>query len=174
MQVVEKNLSQTIVEAENIMLDMPQADCPVVHDKIWRSYNPKEINLLINDPEIKQSSLTEGELDSASTIENNVWLLGDGFTSFFINKGDGLYEVHIGVAPKERGKIALSQARKAIDFMFSETDCQKIIGIIPADNKAAIKFGRLLGFGSEGIKIHEYERGGDMKCEILSLKKEYE
>ncbi len=31
MQIAEKNLSQTIVEAENIMLDMPQADCPVVH-----------------------------------------------------------------------------------------------------------------------------------------------
>jgi len=31
MQVAEKNLPQTIVEAENIMLDMPQADCPVVH-----------------------------------------------------------------------------------------------------------------------------------------------
>lgn len=31
MQVAEKNLSQTIVEAESIMLDMPQADCPVVH-----------------------------------------------------------------------------------------------------------------------------------------------
>lgn len=31
MQIAERNLSQTIVEAENIMLDMPQVDCPVVH-----------------------------------------------------------------------------------------------------------------------------------------------
>ena len=168
MQVAEKNLSQTIVEAESIMLDMPQVDC-LVDNRIWRSHDPKEINELINNSEINEND----ELDAASTIKDNVWLLGHGFFSFFINQGNGLYEVHIGVMPQQRGKIALKQAKKALDFMFFETDCLKVVGIIPLSNKSAIKFGRLLGFKSCGIVKHEYMRGGIIECEKLILKKEF-
>lgn len=133
--------------------------------RIWRTYDPDEINSIINNPDVNDLS---DLLDATSTIENNVWLLGDGFSCFFMNRNDCSYEVHIGVAKNQRGKNALELSRLAVEYMFTNTDCNKLVGIIPVVNKPAIRFGKWLGFRDGGVKIHKY-RDGEIPCRMLIL-----
>lgn len=81
------------------------------------------------------------------------------------------YQVHIALMPELWGR-GVEMGQSAASWIFTNTACQKLIAIIPAFNKLAIKIA--LGFGrQEGIITKSFSKGLKLHDQIvLGLTKE--
>lgn len=131
---------------------------------IWRSHDAKEINALINHPEIKENS-DVGEID-VTDLMGYIWICGKGFLFVFVDIGDGVYECHVGATRAQRGKEALIMGFESLKYMRDNTSCDKVMGIVPKFNRAAIKYGHLLGFKTTAIEECNIN-GQVIECEIM-------
>lgn len=132
---------------------------------IWRSHDIDEINKLINNPEIKENSNIDHEID-VSDLMGYIWICGKGFLFVFIDIGDGVYECHVGATRAQRGKQAIIMGLESLRYMRENTSCDKVVGIVPCSNRAAIQYGKLLGFSIVGAG--NYNIGGEiMECRIM-------
>jgi len=77
------------------------------------------------------------------------------------------YEVHISMLPSARGRTGIRAGRKAIEYMWQNTSARKLVGFIPAYNKAAIKFAELTGFKKEGILSKSFKKDGKMHDMVI-------
>ena len=79
-------------------------------------------------------------------------------------------EVHTCLLPLLRGRKAIRAGRLIIQYMFDRY--KKIISWIPADNKKAELYSKLLGFKIEGISRESYLKNGklqDMKLVGITI-----
>jgi L-amino acid N-acyltransferase YncA len=83
------------------------------------------------------------------------------------------YEVHISMLPSARGRAGVKAAKKSVAYMWRATKARKLVGYIPTYNKAAVKFGHLVGFTTEGILTKSFKKDGKMHdMVILGLNRE--
>ncbi len=78
--------------------------------------------------------------------EPNVALIVEGGCFFGVWHGSGRVECHTCFLPEARGRTALVEGRKAIDFMFKQTNCFELVTRVPANNPAADWYARKMGF----------------------------
>jgi len=78
--------------------------------------------------------------------EPHVALIVEGGCFFGVWHGSGRVECHTCFLPEARGRIALTEGRKAIDFMFKQTNCFELVTRVPAINKAAEWYAKKMGF----------------------------
>jgi len=64
--------------------------------------------------------------------------------------GGIVYECHTFVQPVYRGIWAVQAAQKAMDWVFENTPCRKLVGFTPTWNRPALAFARMCGFHKEG------------------------
>ncbi|HFD88260.1 MAG TPA: N-acetyltransferase [Gammaproteobacteria bacterium] len=71
-----------------------------------------------------------------------------------------LYEIHVAVLPRWRGKVALELINKSFSWIFKNTDCVKVIANIPSTNAKAITLAKMVGMNVEGNNVDSYLKNG--------------
>jgi hypothetical protein len=118
---------------------------------IRREFDPAPVNRILNDPGVFPLISVPGleKFDIAPQIGNpaNYFLVVDGGCIIFTPDlpGSGLYEVHTNFLPSRRGRHALRASLEAYRWMFLRTDCMMLQTRVPAFNKAAALFCRMVG-----------------------------
>ncbi len=76
----------------------------------------------------------------------HIALIVDGGCFFGFWHGYGRVECHTAFLPAARGRKALREGRKAIDYMFTQTNCFELVTKVPQDNPAADWYAKAMGF----------------------------
>lgn len=116
---------------------------------IQRSFDIERVNQLANHPSIHPwVSIDDKPLDLTSVVVDarNVILMGEGGGFVLHNLGNGDYEAHSLFLPEARGPNSMATAKAGMDFMFGQTDCQRILARCPRGNLAVLAFVRVLHF----------------------------
>lgn len=102
-----------------------------------RTLDTKILNDIANHPKVRPFLGGKGLLDLTAVIENikNFCLTSDTKDGayIFVNKENGIYEVHTLSYPKARGKVMFQLMRQARAFMFTVTDCIELNTYVPKD-----------------------------------------
>lgn len=116
---------------------------------IRRSFDAGEINPILNDPDVYASIMVPGleRFDATSLVTDprNVLLMAEGGGILFCQHEPGIYEVHTNFLSAHRGRAAIIASLEAYRWMFTRTDAMILLTRVPAPNKAANKFCRIVG-----------------------------
>lgn len=120
-----------------------------------RSFDATFINSVINDPRIYPwvaYRIPMGQLDIGPLLINarNVLLVNEGGGVFFQWIWPHCYEAHIQFLPGFRGRFAFDSAREAVAWMFTNTDAEKLLAVIPVTHRGSQKVARSVGFVRTG------------------------
>lgn len=121
---------------------------------IRRSFDPSEINPILNHPSVFEAIKLPGmkpDIDVSPIVlnTNNVLLMGEGGGILFSQQEPGIYDVHTSFLEKCRGRNAIRASLDAYRWMFTHTDCMILQTKVPAFNKAAAKFCKIVGATKE-------------------------
>lgn len=121
--------------------------------ELVRSFDAADINPILNDPEILPSITVPGidHLDAAPLLADprNVLLMAEGGGVLFCQLEPGVYEVHTNFQKAFRGRHAVRASLEAYRWMFTHTDCMVLHTRVPAFNKAAARFCKIVGATKE-------------------------
>ncbi len=116
---------------------------------IRRTFDPVEVNAILNDPEvfkwIKTPALKTVDISDLVLNFHNIFLMVQGGCIIFFHQEPGVYEVHTNFLADWRGSNAVRQSVAAYRWMFTRTDCMILQTKVPAFNKAAELFCRIVG-----------------------------
>jgi hypothetical protein len=117
---------------------------------IRRSFDASEINPILNDPSVFAAIKLPGmkpDIDMSAIVSNplNVLMMTEGGGIIFAQAEPGIYDVHTSFLENHRGRHAIRASREAYRWMFTHTDCMILQTRVPAFNKAAETFCRLVG-----------------------------
>lgn len=98
--------------------------------------------------------------DASEAMGRMTTLISDhGF--FFLEKiTPSVLEAHMAFTTDGRGKEALHAARAGLNYCFTALNALVVFGRIPASDRAARLFTRMIGFRSDGVR--ERNPGGPM------------
>lgn len=96
---------------------------------IKRVYTADFINSVINHPSVKEGAEVKDILDVSGIVANlRNFVLVNEFGGFLVIKlMDGLYECHTQFLPEGRGQAAIDAVNQACHYMFTKTDCTRIV-----------------------------------------------
>ena len=82
------------------------------------------------------------------------------------------YESHVCFLPNKRNKTVRS-GREAIQWMFANTDCRKLIASVPVDNELTYRYSKMVGFREEGLRRKSFLRDGVLHDQyMMGIEKE--
>lgn len=116
---------------------------------IRRTMSPEAVNALANHPEIRPFiGGGEGDLDLTPVVLNpaNIILEADGGVWVLSLSEPGVLELHTLFLPEARGKSYFRQAREALRWIFTRTDCSEIVTKCPDNNPGARMAAAMMGF----------------------------
>lgn len=114
---------------------------------IRRTLDPTILNEIANHPEVLPWTGAKGAVDLTNLIANtnNYALVVEGGGFLLIQSEPGIYEVHSLFLPEARSQ-SLRAARDGFDYMFTRTNCERIVSQVPDNNPAASGLARLVRF----------------------------
>lgn len=84
-----------------------------------------------------------------------------------------LWEVHTGILPEHRSAHGGAAARALIAFLFSQTECRKLVTLVPEFNRPALLYALRAGLRKEGVLTASFLKGGVLHDQtLLSINKE--
>lgn len=109
---------------------------------ITRTYNADFINSVINHPSVKEGAEVKDILDVSGVVANlRNFILVNEFGGFLVIKlMDGLYECHTQFLPEGRGQAAINAVNEALHYIFTKTDCTRIVTKVNVNNRATRLF----------------------------------
>ena len=112
-----------------------------------RTFDPAFLNSVINHPDVRPWVHGEGDLDVTETVRNpdNYALVTDGGGFILMCHEPGIYEVHSQFLPEGR-RYTRRAMRTGFDYMFTRTDCERVITQVPDNNPAAAALAMKAGF----------------------------
>lgn len=108
-----------------------------------------EIEALVAHPVIHPMITPDGApaVDVKSYLtEPNIGLMMSGGCFLGVWNGLGRFECHTLFEPGARGRNAIVEARKALEYVFLHTHCHEVATKVPGHNLAAAHFTNLMGF----------------------------
>jgi hypothetical protein len=116
-------------------------------DGIRRTLDATFLNRVANDDAVRPWLLGEGQIDLTVLVNDlaNVALVTHGGGFFLHQISPGEYEVHSMFLPDARGGT-VEAMRAGFAYMFTQTDCHRIVTKVPDGNKAAAGLARIGGF----------------------------
>lgn len=147
-------------------------------DAVWRSFEAGDINPILNDPSVFPAISIPGveTLDATALVANplNVLMMSEGGGIIFVKQEPHIYEVHTNFLPKFRGRHAIRASLAAYRWMFCRTDCELLQTRVPAFNKGAELFCKLVGarleFERKGAWPMREGPAADLKFFTLSIR----
>ena len=124
-----------------------------------RTFDPTVLNRIANHPEVKPYfGHEEGEIffDECASLPDDYVLLDNGKDAgaIFEWTGPGIWQGHYLSLPVCRGRAALAEFSRMIDWMFEHEGARLIWGQTPEANRAARWVNRQLGMVSQGFRVH--------------------
>lgn len=115
---------------------------------IRRTLDPAFLNGVANHPEVRPWLQGEGPLDLSGVISDpsNIALQAEHGGWVLQALSPGVYEVHSMFLPEGRGAGVARALVAALDYVFSATDCIRLVTRLPAGNVRAAALGRMAGF----------------------------
>lgn len=112
---------------------------------IERSFNADFINSVINHPSVREGAGVLLPVDVSDFVANPFnFLLQNEFGGFLvINVMPGIYECHTQFLPEGRGEQVIEAVGEAMLYMFTKTDCTRIITKAHIENAPAKKLSNL-------------------------------
>ncbi len=109
---------------------------------IKRVYNADFINSVINHPSVKEGAEVKESLDVSEVAANlnNHILINEHGGFLVIKKMPGVYECHTQFLPEGRGQAAVDAVNEALNYMFLQTDCTRIVTKVNVNNKPVRMF----------------------------------
>jgi len=128
-----------------------------------RTMNAASFNAAANHPDVRPWLGGEGKLDLTALVNDpvNVAFGGECGGFIFQRVGPGAYEAHSMITPDGRGSSSIKGAREAIRYLFTVTDCERVLTKIPDGNRAAAGLGRILGFREVFRREKAFQFNGD-------------
>lgn len=118
-------------------------------DVVRRSFDAADINPILNDPSVFPFISFPGDetYDATPLVSDprNVLMMGQGGGILFVQQEPGIYEVHTNFLEGHRGRNAVRASLAAYRYVFCHTDCMTLLTRVPAFNKGADLFCRLVG-----------------------------
>lgn len=120
------------------------------------------------------------ELDTKAMVENDIVYFLAGVVDekvasmfFYHPHNQAMYEVHSAVLPEYRGKLAVKMAAESLKWMFTNTECRKVITHVPIYNIPALSIAKRVGMIVEGVNRASIMKSGTMTDQtILGITKE--
>lgn len=118
---------------------------------VKRGFDSGPVNAILNHPAVFPLISVPGieKFDIAPQIADpsNYFLMVDGGCVIFTPDlpGSGLYEVHTSFLPLFRGRHAIQASLACYRWMFAHTDCMMLQTRVPAFNRAADLFCKMVG-----------------------------
>lgn len=123
--------------------------------QLARTFDARFLNEVLNHPAVFKWCSTKGidRLDLTTVAENqsNYVLMNEYGGFVFVPKGGSVYEVHTQFLPTG-ALVALSAAREAARYMFTQTDCESIVTYVPVGNRRAKRLTEAVGFEYTGTR----------------------
>lgn len=90
---------------------------------------------------------------------------GEGFVS--VQQMNHIcYQIHIALLPPLWGRgVEVGAAVK--EWIFTLTPCKKIVAIVPADNRLALRLARQCGMKEEGRMVASFQRGLELIDQVF-------
>jgi hypothetical protein len=136
-----------------------------------RVFDASAHNRIVNHPAVKPAfSRDDGDLSFDDLADNPDYALltnEDDAAAIFEWCGPGVWQVHTLCLPSCRGARAIAEARRMMDWMFTNEGARMIWGLTPVGNRAAVMFNRLCGAVSHGFRDHHVSG----RCEIFSVER---
>lgn len=105
---------------------------------VRRTLDPTFLNEVINHPEVRPGVHGDGHIDVGRlTCDPRNFALQSAYGGFLLTlQTPGIYEVHSQFLPGHGAHPAKAMA-SAMEYMFTRTDCEKIVSRVPASNRPA-------------------------------------
>ena len=137
-----------------------------------RIYNYKEIKRILSHDSVFWTSIDDSieSKDSLTeaVVKAGIWLKPFDNTLFFFKKVNAItYEVHVAIIDGEARKHSQESTIKCGNWMFKNTDCQKIMGFIPAEYKHMVMLMIMCGGRREGILTSSWKIDNKVSDMIL-------
>lgn len=115
---------------------------------IRRTLDGRYLTDVANHPEVRPHLMGQGPLDLSELVGNpaNIALQAEGGGWLLENKGGGTYEVHSMFLPQSRGAGVRKALTAALEYVFTHTDCERLVTRLPKGNARAAALGRMAGF----------------------------
>ena len=132
-----------------------------------RTYDKKFIRKCVTSPAVWRMSVD----DTTSKINPELFFMPKNVPFYYlkVNKGYGLlifefvgggvYEGHIALLPRARGR-AIEICEKAVKWFFENEDCHTVRGTVPAFNNLAKRLAKHIGMESVGIREGAFLKDG--------------
>jgi hypothetical protein len=113
---------------------------------VKRTFDPTFLNTVVNHPDVRPWLKGEGELDVSHQTYNpgNFALVTERGGFLLIHHEPGRYEVHSQFLPGN-GTHPVRAMIEAQEWMFTRTDCEAIVSVVPWDNERAKGFAQMGG-----------------------------
>lgn len=140
---------------------------------IYRTMDPTFANEAANHPEVRPFlGGPEGPLDLTGLVLNpanyvlevmgaGVWILQSTL--------DGVYDLHTLFLPEARGREYFVQAREALRWMFTRTDCLEVTTLCPDDNPGARMAASMMGFRERFRREGAWPTGAGVSYRVFSV-----
>jgi len=126
--------------------------------------HPSVLPYIVDD----YSSIQLYNMDAVLRIDTVYCLIyGEGVLFILTPQNSITYDVHTCVLPQFRGEEAVSAAREGAEWMFKETNCQKITASFPVINSGAYALARSIGMKKEGVNKKSFLRDGHLHDQII-------
>jgi RimJ/RimL family protein N-acetyltransferase len=76
-------------------------------------------------------------------------------------------ELHTSLLPTAWGPRAKQAIREVIAWIWDNTECDRILGPVPTDNRLALRFARASGMRKSFVKERSFLRGGKLYDQIV-------
>lgn len=115
---------------------------------IKRTLDATFLNTVANHPEVRPWLLGEGPVELSGIVSDpaNIALQAEYGGWVLQGLSPGTYEVHSMFLPEGRGAGVARALRAALDYVFTATDCVRLVTRLPAGNVRAANLGRMAGF----------------------------
>ena len=97
------------------------------------------------------------------------WFDGDHLVGLwiFLRWSAAMFQGHVCLLPNFRGKRGIDSSAIAVQWMFDNTPCRKIMALVPEESKAVIGLVRSMGFAREGRLRKSFLKDGRLFDEIV-------
>lgn len=132
---------------------------------IRRTFDPAEVNVLLNEPDVRENLGGFGPLDARDLLSDrrNICLVGDMGGAMFAWRGPGIFEGHSFF--RCRGKSAILLGAWLLALLFEEHNARMVWGLTPEHLKHVRWFNRQVGFRSHGLM-----ETPDGMCELFVMR----
>ena len=139
------------------------------------------VNRIMRHPDIYPYSTDDGcskdanTFDVRSTLQNPAvyflgWRIDEAWAGLWTLHAWNVatYEIHPCILPPFRAGLAATHAtEEAVNWMYDNTQCRKVVAVIPEINKAAILFALAGGMKQEGVIKDSFLKDGKLCNQIL-------